>query len=419
MAEILRIHGGERLSGPVEVSGAKNAAVAMIPAALLTDEVSCIENLPDIHDVWVLIDMLRALGADVEFKNHVMHVNPKGVNKFETPRELAEQMRASYYFLPVLLHRFGRAKVPLPGGCAIGARPIDQTIKGLKALGAECTEDFGYLTAEADNLVGDEVFLDMPSVGATINTMLGAVLANGRTVIHNAAREPHVVDLANFLNSMGGRIRGAGTEMIRVVGVPSLHGTCYTVIPDQIETGTFMLAAAATHGDVDICGVIPAHMESLTSKMLEMGITVNQYEDVISVRGDYERARRIDVKTQYYPGFPTDLQQPLTALLCTADGQSEVCENIYENRFGYCEELIRMGAHIRVRDRIAVTDGVKRLYGCSVRATDLRAGAALVVAALGAEGVTEISNVHFLDRGYEHIEEKLCSLGAKIERLTI
>ena len=415
--DVLKIWGGIPLKGSVTVSGGKNAAVAIIPAALLADDVSYIENLPEIDDVYVLEEMLIELGAQVEFKNGVMRIDARTLSSYRPPLELACRMRASYYLLGVLLGRFGKAEVPMPGGCDIGARPIDQTVKGLTMLGVNYESRAGVMYVSGQELHGADVYLDMPSVGATMNTILTAVLAQGVTQIHNAAREPHVVDLANFLNSMGASIKGAGTDTIRIRGVRSLHGTHYTIIPDQIETGTLMLAAAVTHGDVEIHGVIPTHMEALTAKMLEMGIYVHSQEDVIHVRATAGRPRGLTIKTQYYPGFPTDLQQPMTALLCTSGGSSVVSETIYESRFKYAEELLRMGANIRVMDRIAIIEGVDRLTGCRVHAPDLRAGAALVVAALGCEGVAEISGVRFIDRGYDRMEEKLRSLGAHIERV--
>lgn len=417
MEDVLRIRGGVPLKGSVSVSGGKNAAVAIIPAALLADDVSYIENLPEIDDVYVLVDMLRALGAQVEFKDKVMRIDARTLNSYRPPLELTCRMRASYYLLGVLLGRFGRAEVPMPGGCDIGARPIDQTIKGLRTLGVNYESNAGVMYISGEQVTGADVYLDMPSVGATINTILAAVLARGMTQIHNAAREPHVVDLANFLNSMGASIKGAGTDTIRIRGARALHGTRYAIIPDQIETGTLMLAAAATHGDVEIRGVIPTHMEALTAKMLEMGIYVHSQEDMIHVRATSGRPRGLTIKTQYYPGFPTDLQQPMTALLCTSCGPSVINETIYESRFKYADELLRMGANIRVMDRIAIVEGVDRLTGCRVHATDLRAGAALVVAALGCEGVAEISGVRYIDRGYEGMEDKLRSLGAHIERV--
>ena len=417
MEDVLRIWGGVPLRGSVNVSGGKNAAVAIIPAALLANDVSYIENLPEIDDVYVLVEMLRELGAQVDFKDKVMRIDARTLNSYKPPLELTCRMRASYYLLGVLLGRFGRAEVPMPGGCDIGSRPIDQTIKGLRTLGVNYESNAGVMYVSSDKVIGADVYLDMPSVGATINTILPAVLAQGVTQIHNAAREPHVVDLANFLNSMGASIKGAGTDTIRIRGVRELHGTRYAIIPDQIETGTLMLAAAATHGDVKIHGVIPTHMEALTAKMLEMGIYVHSQEDMIHVRATSGRPRGLTIKTQYYPGFPTDLQQPMTALLCTSGGPSVVNETIYESRFKYAEELMRMGANIRVMDRIAIVEGVERLTGCRVHATDLRAGAALVVAALGCEGMAEISGVRYIDRGYEGMEEKLRALGARIERV--
>ena len=417
MEDVLRIWGGVPLRGSVNVSGGKNAAVAIIPAALLANDVSYIENLPEIDDVYVLVEMLRELGAQVDFKDKVMRIDARTLNSYKPPLELTCRMRASYYLLGVLLGRFGRAEVPMPGGCDIGSRPIDQTIKGLRTLGVNYESNAGVMYVSSYKVTGADVYLDMPSVGATINTILPAVLAQGVTQIHNAAREPHVVDLANFLNSMGASIKGAGTDTIRIRGVRELHGTRYAIIPDQIETGTLMLAAAATHGDVEIHGVIPTHMEALTAKMLEMGIYVHSQEDMIHVRATSGRPRGLTIKTQYYPGFPTDLQQPMTALLCTSGGPSVVNETIYESRFKYAEELMRMGANIRVMDRIAIVEGVERLTGCRVHATDLRAGAALVVAALGCEGMAEISGVRYIDRGYEGMEEKLRALGARIERV--
>ena len=417
MEDVLRIWGGVPLKCSVNVSGGKNAAVAIIPAALLANDVSYIENLPEIDDVYVLVEMLRELGAQVDFKDKVMRIDARTLNSYKPPLELTCRMRASYYLLGVLLGRFGRAEVPMPGGCDIGSRPIDQTIKGLRTLGVNYESNAGVMYVSSDKVTGADVYLDMPSVGATINTILPAVLAQGVTQIHNAAREPHVVDLANFLNSMGASIKGAGTDTIRIRGVRELHGTRYAIIPDQIETGTLMLAAAATHGDVEIHGVIPTHMEALTAKMLEMGIYVHSQEDMIHVRATSGRPRGLTIKTQYYPGFPTDLQQPMTALLCTSGGPSVVNETIYESRFKYAEELMRMGANIRVMDRIAIVEGVERLTGCRVHATDLRAGAALVVAALGCEGMAEISGVRYIDRGYEGMEEKLRALGARIERV--
>lgn len=416
MAEMLRIRGGKPLQGDVWVSGSKNAAVAIIPAALLADSPCTIDNLPDIEDVYCLKDMLEYLGASVEFKDGTMYIDPTGVKHDNPPAELATRMRASYYLVPVLLGKLGSASVPMPGGCNIGERPIDQTINGLTALGADVNTDNCCINArKTENFSGADVFLSCPSVGATINTMLTAVSAPGKTVIHNAAREPHIVDTANFLSSMGAKIKGAGTDTIRINGGLPLHGSSYTVIPDQIETGTLMIAAAATHGCVTVHGTIPVHMESLTAKLLEAGVSVTSDDDRITVRPG-NNMRGITVNTQVYPGFPTDLQQPLTAMLTTANGMSMVVENIFDNRFRYVRELQRMKADIKViENNKAVISGVQNLTACSVTATDLRAGAAMIVAALMADGVSDIYGVHYIMRGYEHIDEKLRSLGVEAE----
>ena len=416
MKERLRIHGGERLEGEVMVSGGKNAAVAILPATLLADSPSVIENVPDINDVHIIIEMLRYLGATVDFRDNVMTIDPRTADKFDPPYELASRMRASYYFAPVLLGVFKRCYVPLPGGCDIGPRPIDQTLKGMRTLGADVDTPGGVIVGSADELIGGDIFLEMPSVGATVNSMLTAVSANGTTCIHNAAKEPHIVDLANFLNSMGASVKGAGTDVIRVRGGRHLHGANYTVVPDQIETGTLMIAAAATGGDVVISGAIPTHMESLTAKLLEMGVHVSSEDDLIHVRSN-RNFRAVNVKTQGYPGFPTDLQQPLSALLTVANGTSIVTETIFESRFRFLDELRKMGANSRVIETTAIITGVERLVGARVNATDLRAGASLVIAALMAEGVTEISGVEYIMRGYEHFDEKLRSLGAQIEHV--
>lgn len=416
MIETLLIDGGVRLKGEVTVSGGKNAAVAIIPAALLADSPSTIENLPDIDDVYCLRDILIWLGADVTFEHGVMSIDPRGITRNDPPYELVRKMRASYYLVPVLLGRMGSSCVPMPGGCDIGNRPIDQTIKGLTSLGADVDLSGGVIRAQVtDHFEGTEVFLDFPSVGATINTMLTAVCAKGATTIHNAAKEPHIVDTANFLSSMGAWVKGAGTDVIRIRGGRPLHGSNYAVIPDQIETGTLMIPAAATRGDVTIHGCIPTHMEALTAKLLEMGVRVTENDDSIRVRPQGEQ-RAVNVKTQVYPGFPTDLQQPMTALLCMANGTSTVCETIFEQRFKHLDELRRMGARIKLVDRTVLIEGVRELYGAPVTVTDLRAGAALVVAGLMAKGVTEIYETSYIDRGYERIEEKLRQLGAEIRR---
>lgn len=416
--ERMLITGGQRLEGTVRVSGGKNTAVAVISASILSQTPCVIENLPNIEDVHVSVETLRYLGAKVDWDpdTGVMEVDSSTISRTDLPLELCRRMRASSYYIGALLARFGRAQVPLPGGCDIGRRPIDQHIKGMRALGARVETTRGMVFAEADRLVGADVFMDMVTVGGTINVMIAASLAQGTTTIYNAAKEPHIVDLANFLNSMGCRVKGAGTDVIRIRGVEKLQSRRpYAVIPDQIETGTLMIAAAATHGDVTIYGCIPTHMEALTAKLLEMGARVEERDDAIRVRsiGDH---RAVTFKTQVYPGFPTDLQQPMSALLCTAVGTSTVVENIFESRFRHLAEMERMGARVRMYEQTAVIEGVPQLHGAAVEATDLRAGAALVIAGLMAQGTTEIYNTHFIDRGYEHLEEKLNSLGAKITR---
>ena len=416
MKDRFLIEGGARLEGEVSVSGGKNAAVAILPAALLADSPSVIENVPDIDDVRVIVEMMEYLGAKVEFRDNVMTIDPRRVDKFNPPYELASRMRASYYLAPVLLGIFRRCEVPLPGGCDLGARPIDQTLKGMKTLGADVQTRGGVLVGTADELEGGDIFLDMPSVGATVNSMLMAVSAGGSTTIHNAAKEPHIVDLANFLGSMGAWVKGAGTDVIRIRGGRHLHGANYTVVPDQIETGTLMIAAAATGGDVLITGAIPTHMEALSVKLLEMGVHVTSEDDWIHVRSNGS-FRSVNVKTQVYPGFPTDLQQPLTALLTVAKGTSIVTETIFESRFRFLDELSKMGANTRVIEATAIINGVEQLAGARVHATDLRAGAALVIAALMAEGTTEISGVEYILRGYERIDEKLRQLGAHIRHV--
>ncbi len=419
MAEKLRIYGGRRLEGTVVVNGGKNAALAIIPAALLSSEPCTIENLPQVSDIAALRDILEELGASVTLAGSSMTIDPRGVHSTFVSEEHAWRLRASYYFVGALLGVFGKADVSYPGGCAIGSRPIDQHIKGFEALGAEVTVDNSMICARAEHgLHGAEIYLDMPSVGATINIMLAATRAKGNTIIVNAGKEPHIVDLANFINAMGGSVKGAGTDTIRIRGGRPMHGCTYTVIPDQIEAGTLMIAAAATAGDVLIRGALPTHMEALTAKLLEMGARVDEGvgEDSIRVRSDGNH-RHVNIKTLPYPGFPTDLQQPMSALLSTARGTSIINETIYEMRHRHLDEIRRMGGQSEVRDRIAIIDGVPKLTGCAVTATDLRAGAALVVAGLMAEGVTDIYNVQFIDRGYEHLEKKLSQLGARIERL--
>ena len=413
--ERMLIEGGHALEGQVRVSGGKNTAVAVIPATLLCDEPCTIENLPDIEDVHALADILAELGAVVDYEpGRMMRVDPRPAEGTSISYRNAQRLRASYYLLGALLGRCGRAKVPTPGGCEIGSRPVDQHLKGFQSIGAEAEEIGGMLIAEG-NLTGGDVFFDIVSVGATVNVMLAAVKARGQTYIYNAAKEPHIVDLANFLNSMGAKIKGAGTDIIRIRGVQTLHSSTYAVIPDQIETGTLMIAAAATGGDIIINGCIPTHMDALSAKLLEMGVKVTDYDDAIRVHVVGPR-RAINVKTQVYPGFPTDLQQPMSALLTTAKGTSLVTETIFEQRFRHLDEIRRMGAHVRVMDRTAIIEGVPELYSAPMTASDLRAGAALIIASLMARGTSEIYEPGYIDRGYEHIEDKLRSLGAEIRR---
>ena len=413
--ERMLITGGHALEGQVRVSGGKNTAVAVIPATLLCDEPCTIENLPDIEDVHALADILTELGAKVEYEpGRMMRVDPRPAEGTSVSYRNAQRLRASYYLLGALLGRCGKAKVPTPGGCEIGSRPVDQHLKGFQSIGAEAAEIGGMLTAEG-SLTGGDVFFDIVTVGATVNVMLAAVKARGQTYIYNAAKEPHIVDLANFLNSMGAKIKGAGTDIIRIRGVQTLHGSTYAVIPDQIETGTLMIAAAATGGDIIVNGCIPTHMDALSAKLLEMGVKVTDYDDAIRVHVVGPR-RAINVKTQVYPGFPTDLQQPMSALLTTAKGTSLVTETIFEQRFRHLDEIRRMGAHVRVMDRTAIIEGVPELYSAPMTASDLRAGAALIIASLMAKGTSEIYEPGYIDRGYEHIEDKLRSLGAEIRR---
>ena len=415
------IEGGRRLEGTVTISGAKNAAVAMIPAAILAGECCILENLPHIEDVRTLKTILEGLGATVDFTSgDCMRIDPT-ITTTKATFPAVSTMRASYYLLGALLGRCGEVELALPGGCVIGRRPIDQHIKGMRALGAEVTvnEETHTLTAHADKLVGAEIFFDLVSVGATINVMLAACRAEGQTVLSNVAKEPHVVDVANFLNMMGASVRGAGTDVIRINGRPKLHGCGYAVIPDQIETGTFMIAAAATRGDVVIKNVIPTHMEAISAKLMESGARVIEGDDgrdfyLRVVMND--RPRPVNIKTMVYPGFPTDLQQPMMAYLTTAAGQSTVTENLFEDRFNHVRELRRMGASINLREQVARIKGVNRLHGAEIYASDLRAGAALIVAGLMANGTTRVHNIGYIDRGYEYLDKKFCALGASIRR---
>ncbi len=412
----LLITGGIPLTGETYVSGGKNTSVAVIPAALLSDEPCTIENLPDIEDVRVLVDILLELGALVSFDPEArrMTIDPRPANSHQVPYRQSQRMRASYYLLGALLGRCGQAEVGYPGGCSIGNRPVDQHLKAFRALGAD-VEERGAIIYARGQMLGGVVNFDRITVGGTINAMLAAAKAQGTTIIHNAAKEPHIVDLANFLNSMGGKVKGAGTDTIRIQGMPRLHGSVYTVIPDQIETGTLMIAAAATRGDVTIHGCIPTHMEALTAKLLEMGVQVSEMDDAIRVR-TVRGHRAVNIKTQEYPGFPTDLQQPMSAMLAKASGDSIVIETIFESRFKHLVEMQRMGARVHILDQTAIIEGVPELYGAPVTATDLRAGAALVIAGLMAKGVTEIYEPAYIERGYEHMEEKLRALGADIRR---
>lgn len=416
-----RINGGKRLEGAVTISGAKNAALAIIPAVILSGESCLLENLPEIEDVRIVEEILTSMGAAISrTPDGSMRIDPSGINTFSVTGEMVSSMRASYYLLGALLGRYKKAEIALPGGCAIGQRPIDQHIKGMRALGADIVIQGGSVKARADKLKGAEIYLDVVSVGATINIMLAAVAAEGQTIIANAAKEPHVVDVANFLNMMGANVKGAGTDVIRIQGGRRLHGCTYAVIPDQIEAGTFMIAAAATRGDVIINNVIPTHLEAISAKLMESGVTVSEGDDgrdfFIRVSAD-KRPRAVNIKTLPYPGFPTDLQQPMMALLATAEGNSFIMENIFENRFNHVPELAKMGASISISSRTATVEGVERLYGAPLCASDLRAGAALVIAALAAEGESTISHIHFIDRGYEFLEQKLRALGADITRI--
>lgn len=415
--EQLIIRGRKRLQGEVTVNGAKNAAVAVIPAAILCDDICTIENLPYIDDVISLADTLNDMGVRCEFvDSHTLKIDSRNINNFCATYESVKKIRASYYLLGALLGRYKKAEVAFPGGCNFGTRPIDQHIKGFTALGAEVVVEHGMIKASAEKLVGAQIYLDVISVGATINIMLAAVLAEGTTIIENAAKEPHVVDTANFLNSMGANVKGAGTDVIRIIGVEKLSGTNYMIIPDQIEAGTYMMAGAITGGDVTVRNLIPKHMESLSAKLLEMGVNVEEGDDCIRVSVT-NPLKAVNVKTLPYPGFPTDLQPQMSALLSVVKGTSIITESVWDNRFQYIDELKRLGADINVEGRVAVIKGIKNLSGAQVCATDLRAGAGLVLAALAAEGETTISNLQYIDRGYEAIEKKLNALGADIKRI--
>lgn len=409
------INGGKALHGTVNISGAKNAALAIIPAALLAKGVSTIENLPDIEDIANLINIVKNLGAVCEFKNNTLTIDATHINQQRAVYEAVKKIRASYYLLGALLSRFKVAEVAMPGGCNFGQRPIDLHIKGFEKLGAEVKQEGGMIHLTADRLIGDTVYLDLVSVGATINVMLAATLAEGTTVIKNAAREPHVVDTANYLNMMGANVKGAGTDTIRITGVVELKGVNYTIIPDQIEAGTFMIAGAITGGSVRVQNIIPKHMEPLSAKLREMDCQLEEGDDYITVTAP-KVLKATDVKTKVYPGFPTDLQPQMTALMALSHGSGLIAENVWENRFQYVNELIRLGCQIKVEGRAAVTHGPATLSGAEVSASDLRAGAALILAGLAATGTTTISNARQINRGYEQIETKLSALGADIKR---
>ncbi|MBQ5917388.1 MAG: UDP-N-acetylglucosamine 1-carboxyvinyltransferase [Lachnospiraceae bacterium] len=409
------IKGGTPLVGEVEISGAKNAALGILAAAVMADEPVAIDNLPDVSDINVLIDAISEVGANVvRDSRHSVKINGGTITSTKADNEYIKKIRASYYLLGAFLGKFKRAEVPLPGGCNIGSRPIDQHLKGFKALGAEIKIEHGMIIANAEELTGNHIFFDVVSVGATINVMLAAALAKGNTVLENVAKEPHVVDIANMLNSMGANIKGAGTDVIRIKGVEKLHGTEYSVIPDQIEAGTFMLAAAITKGDILVKNVIPKHLEAITAKLYEIGATVEEYDDSVRVKGN-EVIKPTHVRTLPYPGFPTDMQPQMAVALALADGTSTVTENLFENRFKYVDELTKMGASIKVESNIAVFEGIKEFTGAEVNALDLRAGAALVIAGIAAKGFTTIESVHYIKRGYEMLEKKLQKLGAQIE----
>ena len=414
------IHGGSRLNGSVSISGAKNAALAIIPATVLCEDVCRIENIPDISDVNIMIKILEHLGARVRMlARDVLEIDTKGVNAMITvPDEMTQKLRASYYLLGALLGRFGFARVSMPGGCFFGVRPIDQHVRGFELLGADVTTEGAVISASASHLIGSAVYMDTVSVGATMNVMLAAVKARGLTVIENAAKEPHIVDLANFLNSMGADVRGAGTDVIKIRGVQRLTGCTYSIIPDQIEAGTYMVAAAAAGGDVTVKNVIPKHLESITTKLQECGIAVDEGDDSVRIISDGMRPNKCIVKTMPHPGFPTDMQPQMAVLLSVCNGTSYISESVWDNRFMYVEQLRRMGAKIQVEGKTATIEGVERLVAAPVKADDLRAGAAMIIAGLIAQGETVISNIHYIERGYESIVEKLEGLGAVISRIT-
>ncbi len=411
------IKGGHPLVGEVEIGGAKNAALAILVAAIMTDETVVIDNLPDVSDINVMLDAISEIGATVQrIDRHTVRINASTVQNVCIDYDSMKKIRGSYYFLGALLGKYHRAEVPLPGGCNIGSRPIDQHLKGFRALGAEVTIEGGMVVTEASELHSTHLFFDVVSVGATINVMMAAAMAEGKTVLENVAKEPHVVDVANFLNSMGANIKGAGTDVIRIKGVPSLHKTEYSIIPDQIEAGTFMFAAAATRGDITVLNVIPKHLEATTAKLLEMGCEVEEFDDAVRVVAK-GRLKSTHVKTLPYPGYPTDMQPQIGVTLALCEGTSVITESIFENRFKYLDELTRMGANIKIEGNTAIIEGVEKLSGARVGAPDLRAGAALVIAGMATDGITIVDDIVYIQRGYERFEEKLRGVGAMIERV--
>lgn len=411
------IKGGTPLVGEVDIAGAKNAALPIISAAIMSNETVTLENLPDVNDINVLIEAIEKIGAHVERPDrHTVRINGSTIQNCEVDYESIKKIRASYYLLGALLGKYNKAEVPLPGGCNIGSRPIDQHLKGFRAIGADVQISHGTIIAKAEHMHGAHIFMDVVSVGATINIMMAASRAEGRTIIENAAKEPHVVDAANFLNSMGADIRGAGTDVIRIKGVPSFHGCTYSIVPDMIEAGTYMCAAAATKGDVIVKNVIPKHLEAVTAKLIEIGCEVEEGDDSIRVVSS-KRLKRTHVKTLPYPGYPTDMQPQIGAVLSIAEGTSIITESIFENRFKYVDELARMGANIKVEGNTAIIDGVPQLTGARVSSPDLRAGAALVIAGLAAEGITIVDDIVYIKRGYEDFDGKLRALGAEIRKV--
>jgi len=411
------IKGGNPLVGEVEIGGAKNAALGILAASVMTDEPVIIENLPDVRDTSVLIQAMESIGVIVErIDRHTVKINASMVNNYTIDDGYIKKIRASYYMLGALLGKYHFAQVALPGGCNIGSRPIDQHLKGFRALGAEVEISRGMISAKTDCLKGNHIYMDVVTVGATINVMMAAAMAQDKTIIENAAKEPHVVDVANFLNSMGANIKGAGTDVIRIKGVEKLHGTTYSIIPDQIEAGTYMFGAAITKGDVMIKNVIPKHLESISAKLLEIGCEIEEFDDSLRVVAS-KRLKSTHVKTLPYPGFPTDMQPQIATTLALSEGTSIVTESIFENRFKYVNELLRMGANIKVEGNTAIIEGVDSLSGASITAPDLRAGASLVLAALAADGISMVDDIVYIERGYEDFPQKLANLGAQIEKV--